>query len=193
MVSTDELKARVTEFFRFDKREIVEISASMLVMGFIFSFNDWHPTQLVVGIQHFLLSIIAVGLSLGFRIGCQKIYALSEGYKAEFKVWWLGLFISFLIVFITTLLTSKALPIALVGTVATTFMVKQRLGEFRYGHGYGDSAFIGLWGILGSLLAAIFFAILLHFSPDNYFFNQGLLFNVVFAFSALIPLPQFWL
>ena len=44
---------------------------------------------------------IGIAIVLFVRIACQKMYALSQGYKAEFKVWWAGLAICLVVVFIS--------------------------------------------------------------------------------------------
>ena len=188
MVSFRELQARVKEFLRFSKQEIIGLGAAILVTAFIFSFRDWGDEQFefVTGVTHLLTLISVAAVSFGFRLSCQKIYALSQGYLAEFKPWWTGLIIAVIVTFITI----GRIPLIFIGGVVAALMVKQRLGEFRYGFSFFENAVISLWGILGNILAAIIFAIGLHFLPQSYFFSKGLVMNIVMAFCALFPLPQ---
>ena len=188
MVSRPELKARLNDYFRFSRQELSGLAAAVIVLGLIFSFRDWGEEvfDLAIGLQHLVTIIIIIIFSLLFRLSCQKIYALSEGYKAEFKVWLIGLGISFIIV----LLSLGRVPAALVGGMVVSFMIKQRLGEFRYGFSYWNNAMISYWGILGNLIAAILFALGAYFAPESYFFTKGILFNLAMATSILIPLPQ---
>ncbi|MBI4151544.1 hypothetical protein HY496_01125 [Candidatus Woesearchaeota archaeon] len=188
MVSREEFWARTKEFLRFSRTEIVPLILSTLLIGFIFSFRDWgiESFDAVIGLRHFILVSMAAAISIFFRIACQKMFGLSQGYSAEFKVWWAGLLIMLLLSF----LSLGRLPVILIGTVTASLMVKQRLGEFRYGFSYRDNALIALWGIYGNLIAALFFAIGLHAVPESYFFGKGLLLNLVMAFFSLLPFPQ---
>ena len=82
------------------------------------------------------------------------------------------------------------LPLILVGGVVTSFMVKQRLGEFRYGFSYIDNAIISFWGVIGNMIMAIIFAVGLFAFPQSYFFSKGLILNLMMGFCALLPFPQ---
>ncbi len=188
MVSSKELRARIQDFFTFSRQEITGLVFAVLIMAFIFSFRDWGEEQFeaAIGLQHFLLVLIVVIISLLFRISCQKIYGLAEGYKAEFKVWWAGLAIALVLAFIS----NGRLSVVLIGTMSVAFMVKQRLGEFRYGFSYWNNGVIAYWGIAGNMILAILFALGWYLAPQNFFFHKGVVFNLIMGMSALIPLPS---
>jgi hypothetical protein len=188
MTSPIELRHRIKRFLRFSKQELSTIVIATLIMGFIFSFRDWGDTtfNLSMGLTHLILTVLIVFVSIIFKLTCQKLYALSTGYKAEFKVWWAGLIIALVFAFIT----KGIVPLVLTGTIVTSFMVKQRLGEFRYAHNYEENAMAAQWGVYGALIMAMIFAIGLLYFPESYFFNMGVFFNLVMAASALIPIPQ---
>ncbi len=183
-----ELFSRIKDFYRFSKQELSGLIIAILVTALIFSFKDWGTDvfDAAIGFRNlFLVTIIAL-ISFWFRISCQKIYAVNEGYKAEFKVWWAGLVGALLIAF----LSFGNIPLVIIGGMVTSFMVKQRLGEFRYGHSMGNEAFIGMWGIFGNLILAILFSIGLLAVPESYFFSKGLQLNMIMAFTSLLPFPQ---
>jgi len=188
MVSFKELNARVKTEFHFSQQERSGLVIAILFSAFIFSFRDWGTDHfdLALGLQNLILTIVIATTSFLFRFSCQKIYGLSKGYKAEFKVWWTGLIIALLLAF----LSAGRLPLIIIGGIVASFMVKYRLGEFRYGFNYNDNAMIGLWGIYGNMILAVIFAIGLYFAPQAYFFQKGLIFNIIMAFCSLIPLPQ---
>ncbi len=179
---------RIKENFEFNRQELVSIIILILVTAFIFSFRDWGDEvfDLGMGLSNWFTILIVMAISLFFRMSCQKIYGLSQGHKAEFKIWWAGLLVSFLVVIVS----NGYIPLILSGSMVTSFMVRQRLGSFRYGFSYGVNGIIALWGILGNLILAIIFAIGSYFFPQNYFFTKGLILNVIMAFCSLIPLPQ---
>ena len=188
MAGQQELKERIKDFYKFSKQEIFGLLVAVLVTAFIFSFRDWGEDffDFIVGITNLTVMVIIVALSFLFRISCQKIYALGQGYKVEFKIWYLGLFIALIVAFIS----AGRVPLVLIGSAIAALMVKQRLGEFRYGFSYIDNANIAFWGVLGNLIAASIFAIGLYVFPQNYFFSKGLLLNTIMALCSLLPLPQ---
>jgi hypothetical protein len=188
MVYYKELIARVKAHYTFEKQEWAGLLVSILVGGLIFSFRDWGAEQFdaTQGFTNLITMIIIVAISLWFKFTCQKIYGLGQGHQATFKVWWLGLGISLIICF----LTLGRFPLILMGGMVTAFMVKLRLGEFRYGFSYWVNGMIGMWGVFASLLLALIFATLSYYYPASYFFSQGIIFNILLAWCTLIPLPQ---
>jgi hypothetical protein len=188
MVSTQELSSRIKDFFKFSRQELVGLLAAIIVTAFIFSFRDWGDEQfsVTIGFTSILITAIVALMSFLFRLSCQKVYGLSQGYRAEFKVWWVGLAIMIVFAFVT----KGYVPIVIVGGMFTSFMVKQRLGEFRYGFSYSQEAVICFWGVLGNLIMAIFFAVGVLALPGNYFFEQGLMLNLMMGLCTLFPLSQ---
>ena len=86
MASQRELYARIQQYFRYSRQELTGLMAVILVLGFIFSFRDWGADTFDpgTGFAHLLAVIIIAAITVFFRTACQKIYGLSEGYKAEF-------------------------------------------------------------------------------------------------------------
>lgn len=186
MVSFQELTSRVKDFLRFDRQELTGLIPAILVTAFIFSFKDWgEPFNIAIGLRNLIIVALIAAVSFFFRIGCQKIYALGRGYKADFKIWWAGLLIALVIAFIS----KGRIPLILAGTVVSALMIKQRLGEFRYGFSHSQAGVIALWGVLGNLILAVIFALGLFYFPQSFFFSKGLLLNLVMAICSLIPLP----
>jgi hypothetical protein len=188
MVSKKELMSRIQDFFSFSKQEIIGLVVAVLAVGFIFSFRNWgeETFNLISGLKNFVLVLIIAAISFFFRLSCQKIYGLSQGQKAEYKVWWNGLAASLVIIFISL----GRVPLVLAGGMISSLMVKQRLGEFRYGYSNWVMGVTAFWGILGNLIMAIIFAIGLYFFPGSFFFNKGIILNLIMAFCALLPFPQ---
>lgn len=188
MVNYKELIVRVKNHLRFNKHELSGILVAILATAFIFSFRDWgaETFNLYEGLTNLAAVLVIAAITVFFRLSCQKIYGLSEGYKAEFKVWWTGIIITLVVAFISL----GKLPLLLAGTMVSSFMVKLRLGEFRYGFSYLTNGVIAFWGILGNLILALMFAIGLYFFPESYFFAKGLIINVIMAWCSILPLPQ---
>ena len=188
MVNFKELVSRIRTDLRFSWQEISSLIAAILVFGFIFSFRDWGTEEfsLVIGLQNFVLAAFIASIAFFFRAFCQKTYGLIEGHKAEFKIWWAGLLISLIVAF----LTKGIVPLVLLGSMVPVFMVRQRLGEFRYGFNYWVNGIISYWGVIGSLILAILFGLGSYLMPESYFFSKGLQFNLIMALCSLLPFPQ---
>lgn len=197
MVYWRELKSRIEDHFKFSRQENLGLIVAIVVTAFIFNFCGWGPSHSckvndfdpAFGLMNMFLVLIIVAVSFYFRIACQKIYALSTGYQAEFKVWWTGLIIAVVIAFITSKLIIL-IPLILIGGINAVFMVRQRLGEFRYGFSYMENGIIALWGVIGNIIMAIVFAVGAYVFPQSYFFSKGVMLNIIFAICALLPLPQ---
>ena len=188
MPSQKEFLSRIKDFFSFSRQERNNLLLALLLLAFIFSFRDWgtESFSLTQGLQHFILMFLVAGMSILFRISCQKLYGLSEGYKIEFRVWWTGMLISLILAFITF----GKIPTILLGGATSAFMVRQRLGEFRYGYSYWQSGMISLWAVYAGLILAIFFALGKFALPESYFFAKGIWFNLIMGLCALLPLPR---
>ena len=188
MVSFPEMVQRWKDHLRFNRTDLLGLLPAILVAAFVFSFRDWgiKTFSFVTGLNNLILMLIVVALSLFFRLACQKAYGLSEGYQVNFKAWWPGLFIMLFLAFVT----AGKVPLIIVGGIVATFMVKLRLGEFRYGFDQFRNAYINMWGPLANLILALFFAIFLFFLPQSYVFQKGLTFNLIMAVCSMLPLPS---
>ena len=187
MVNKQELLARIKEDLRFSKVELSTLLLAGLVTAFIFSFRDWGVDHFdpLMGLRNLLLLCIITAVSFAFRYFCQKAYGLASGNKVDFKVWWWGIVAMIFVGFVSM----GRLPLVLIGGVSVGFMVRYRLGEFRYGHSWSANGFIALWGVLGNLIMAIAFTLGDYFFP-SYFFHKGIILNLIMAACSLIPLPQ---
>jgi Zn-dependent protease len=188
MTSYIEFYHRLKEFLRFSQKELVMVLLAVLVTGFIFSFRDWgaESFDLAIGLRNFIIALFVAFLTFIIRISCQKMMALSVGYKSEFRLWILGIILALIFAFIS----DGYLPLVLAGGMATALMLRQRIGEFRYGLMLSEESWIGAWGIFGNILLTIFFSIGNYFFPESYFFSIGITINLVMAACSLLPLPQ---
>ena len=194
MVRGEELRARIKDYFTFEKQELTILIPAIFITAFMFSFCDWGTGscgeegsfQFWTGLGNLIVVSIIVAVSFFIRFSWQKIYALKEGYVAQFKGWWTGI----LVALVLTLVTNGRVPLVLIGGVVSSLMIRHRLGEFRYGFSYLDNAKISFQGVIANLILALFFAVGLYFFPENYLFSKGLLFNWIMALCAAFPLPQ---
>jgi len=187
MVSRQELQARMQEFFKFSRQELLGLLAAVVITAFIFSFRDWgEQFNAATGIRNLSIMAFIAAVTLAARFSLQKIRCLAEGYKGEFKVWWSGLAAALIIAFLSV----GKIPLVLAGVLANSMLVKHRLGEFRYGISHADNAAISALGIYVNLALATLAGTGLYFLPQNYLFSKALLLNLVMAACSLIPIKQ---
>lgn len=188
MVSFNELKDRIKNHFRFSKQELTGLLVAVLSVGFIFSFRNWGGDQfnLFSGLMNFLFTVIATSIAFFIPIAFQKIYALSVGYKAEFRTWWIGILIALVLCFVSV----GYLTVVLIGGMTSSFVTKQRLGQFRYGTSTEEQGMIGFWSPLGSIISAGLFALFHHLLPKILFFEKGMMISLIFAICSILPIPR---
>lgn len=193
MVSFQELRVRIIDFFRITKKEIKAFLIASAVAAVIFSFCDWGPAgqcsgefSFWLGLVHLLIIFLITFLSLLVRLSCQKIYALNQGYSAHFRPWWNGIGLSAVIGIFSLGKGAVLLP----GRINAEVLGRQRLGEASPTFTYTDNAQIALSGIISHFLLALIFAVGLFAWPDNYLFAKGFALNMIIGFFSLLPLPQ---
>lgn len=193
-----ELRSRISHYFIFTRRELRDLLIVVLVIGFTFSFCDWGPSgscttqdfNFFVGLGNLILLLIIAGLSVGVHESAHRILALSIGMKSEFRIWWGGLISSIIIVFATSSFLPRPISLILPGGVVNAIIVRQRLGEFRYGTKYWDNGIIALYGPLANLALAALAKLMLSFAPQSWFLQKLVFVNVIFAICTMLPFPQ---
>lgn len=193
MVRGEELRARIHDYFSFEKQELAILVPAIFITAFIFSFCNWGQGscgegdfQFWTGLGNLMVVSILVAISFFARLSWQKVYALKEGYLAQFRGWWTGILIALLL----GVISNGRLTLVLIGGAVSSLLIRHRLGEFRYGHSYLDNAKISFHGIAANLILTLIFAIGLYFFPDSYVFGKGLWLNWIMAACTSLPLPQ---
>jgi len=188
MVSLRELGDRMRLDFRFSRQELQGLILAVLFTGFIFSFRNWGGTtfNVISGLKNLSFTIIAAAIVFLFHIAFQKIYALSIGHKIEFRAWMAGLLIGVVLAF----MSAGYLTLVLAGGISLSFIVRQRVGEFRYGHNIEEQGITSFYGVYGCMVAAMIFRIFTYYFPKVLFFEKGILISLIFAICLVLPLPR---
>ncbi len=179
---------QLLEGLTFNKQERNALIITIIVLAFIFSFNQWGPSKeadLSIGLKNFLISIVIVGISVFFHHAGQKITAHINGFKAEHKIWWTGLVIGLLI----AILTNGAL---LILAASGTFVEKttRRLGYKRPTIDLYDYGRIVMWGPMANIfLGASTLTVSWIFNIPEVWVGKIFTFNVLYAFYNLLPFP----
>ncbi len=180
---------KVNRYFPFTFLEARNIIMTILVIGFMYGFDDGSKTfNLVHWTYNMLVSMGIVAISMLIFLTGQRVAGLSAGYRVEFQMWWPGLILALIVTFIAR--GHIWIPIA--GGMLIHHMSGHRLGFFRYGLNMLDNGIIAACGPLFNILFA---TILMQFA--NWFgpasgvpiIDKIYWFNMVFALVNMIPIP----
>lgn len=180
---------KVQRYFGFTFIEARNIIASIIVIGFMYGFNDGQAEwNMVYWSYNMIVSMAIVAVTmLVFQAG-QRFAALSAGYRVEYQIWWPGLILALIITFIAR--GHIWIPIA--GGMYIHHMAGHRLGFFRYGLNMLDNGIIATCGPL----ACVIFGTLLKqlanwFGPETGvpIIDKIYWFCLVFALINMLPIP----
>lgn len=178
----------IKEHLEFNKKEYIDIILASLILSFIFSLSNWDGN--INYIAHLILIIIIVIITLVIHLTTQKIFALYNGYKAEFQISVISLLIALMIAFLTEIPTRNFLLVLVIpGTMVYKAMVKHRIGKWPKGPNFGEMAFITSSGpMINIILAVIFYG--LYQASSLWGFWIIAVINLFFAFGTILPIPK---
>ncbi len=182
-----DLMDKIKRYYKFTQSELRGLIIAILIIAFVFSYDDWGPGNtfvLSIGIYNFFNAILIVALSILVHDAGQRIWALAIGYRLEFKMWSFGLGTAI----VAALLTKGSLPLVIPAGFMLHHLAGHRLGFFRYGINYFGQAMVALAGPLSTLMLIILLKVLSVFSP-NPLIQKAIIFNVIYSITCLIPIP----
>jgi len=185
---------------KFTKKELLHLLSATLVLGFVFSFQEWGTTSfdLTIGLTNLFMAILAAFLALILHELAHKIIAKKQGATTEFRVWsiqriWfkktfkrkipIGIIFPLFFVF----LSNGKITLA---TTETSKIDENPLYRTRkkFPHLTNlETAFIALSGPLASLFLAL---LVKSFSPTDPFFLKFVMLNFWIAGSSMLPFPN---
>jgi len=177
--------SKFRHYFRFSKQEIEAAIISVCLLAFIVSFQEWggQTFELGTGLFNLFIAIIIVGFVLGTQIIVTKLQSLKVGYRAEFKIWWYGLAIGLILVF----LTRGKLWFLAPGGFFFHHLATHRLGWFRYGLNMKETAISCLAGSFATLMIAVVARLLLFVMPESIILGKILTFSLWIALFSMLP------
>ncbi len=182
------MKEIIKEGLKFSKKENISFILVVLVLSFIYSFNEWGSegiTDMFLGLTNWAVSIIIVGVSVLAHHLTQRFSAAIRGFKVEHKLWWNGLIIGLLAVVLTN---GRFMFFGASGMFITT--TKYRLGYKRQAIDLYDYGKIALWGPASNIfLGATMLTTSWIFGIHSELIGKIFTFNVLYAFYNLLPFP----
>lgn len=177
----------VRRYYGFDKDEIKGITIAILVMAFIVSFDEWGVDKfdLMYGLRNFLNAVLILLLSFLVYQTAQRFTAIRSGFKAEWRIWYYGLLIGLILVFVSRGKLWFLAP----GGVIVYHMAGYRITSFRYGLNFWPLGLSAVMGPFSCAVLAIIFKILLGVFPANLLILKAMKINIWFAIVNLLPIP----
>jgi len=177
---------KIKRYFKFTPLEIRSLIIAILAIAFIISFKEWGIGRfdLKLGLFNYFNAILIVALSFLVHISIQRLWALSIGFRLEWKMWSFGLLFGLIMAFLTNGLVWIILP----GGFIVHHMAGHRLGWFRYGINYWAVGLIAVTGPFASILLAAMFKSL-SVVVANSLIQKVIVFNIAFALYSLLPIP----
>jgi len=183
---------KVKRYYGFNKSEVQALVITVLVLGFVFGFDDGRSSfNFAFWLMNLFNCVLLVALSLLVSHSVVRIFNIHFGYKPEFKMSLYGLIFCLIVVLISDS-WGKAIPILLPGFFVVSMMEGHRIGRFRYGINYKILGSISLFGPATNMLLAVLFKGLsaLPFLAGNVLIEKAILINMLFAVYSLIPIPM---
>jgi hypothetical protein len=178
---------KVKKYFKFSNKEWLQILVTTLVSAFILSFTDWgvKTFDISIGFMNLFNTFLIVFLVLLVQESVHRLVALLAGYKVEYKLWWPGLVIGFVVIFFS----NGALKLLAPGGIVVSHLAIHRIGKFRYGPNYNTIGWIAMTGPLSNIFMGIVFKILSGVAPNAPLFTEAANICVLFAIFNMLPIP----
>ncbi|VVB76406.1 Uncharacterised protein [Candidatus Tiddalikarchaeum anstoanum] len=177
------IKRVKTAIESFNKKELLELSLSILALAFMFALKD-----IVLGSLWFvsvLIYIVTVSISVFTKIITQKVVAqkfdCAVNYSISYNLLLIGLLVA--------LLLNGSLVFAATGTIIITSAYFTRLGYKFVNLTNMERGIIALSGTITNILLALISLLLYPLSPT--IFQQLININVLMAVFNMMPFPPF--
>lgn len=183
-----ELLFRVRDFFSYTPKEKRDVMLAIAVVTLAFAYNDGSEFfELSKWTANLFLTLIMVSLTIFVHTAAQKVFALQNGFLAEFRAWPIGLLVTFAL----TILSAGHLIVLLPGGLMLFHSTTFRLGKWRYGENVTARGMIAASGAVANLVLATFSLAMsaqLGFMPA--FFGALATINFWYMIYSLLPIPR---
>ena len=178
---------KLRRHLKWKKAEVQDLIITVLVVAFIFAYDDKQPTfALSYWLFNYLKHVLIVSMVVFVYDFAHKAASLFMNLGCEYQKWSNGLLIGVIV----AILSGGKLYVVLPGGVIFHHMVVLRLGHFRYGLNYFTTGFLAAAGPIALLLVATFFKTLALFNVASAFFNHITFICLYFAIFAMLPFPR---
>lgn len=188
MVDYWEFKYRVKRFYGFTREEVISFVISVLMLAFIWAYNDGSKTfHFANWFSNYLKVVLMFAIALFVHVSTQKIVGIYHGYKVEYKYWLTGLILGV----IMTLITNGYIPLLLPGGIILMHLTRLRIGYFRYGLNVWQSSQTALSGAFANVFLVMFLKTIIWqiMGIESIWLEEFFKLNLVFAVYMMLPIP----
>lgn len=190
LLTLNDLRYNMQQYFAFSREEMQGLIIAIIGMSIIVGFNDGAPPpfDFLHWSGNFISVVLIVTLAFIAQESVKRILGLWWGYRVEFKVFYPGLILGFMIT-IMTLGKYWWLWILLPSGIMLHTIEGQRLGYFRHFLRYWDLGAVALMGPLMNIILAVLFKSLYFMMPGNMLLDLAVKINIMLAIGTLLPIP----
>ena len=162
-----------------EKREIIDLIITILVLGLVFSLRDFSVTNI-------LISLFVVGLAFLLHELAHREIARKFGAYATYRIWPMGIVIALLF----GILSGGRIIFAAPGAVYISALKIARWKTESMRLSSEEHGLISASGPLANLGLSLIFLFLNVLYPSGVF-AMGIMINIFLAFFNLLPVPPF--
>jgi len=190
LLTLNDLRYNMQQYFAFNREELQGFIIAIIGMSIVVGFNDGAPPPF--DFLHWSLNFFSVLLIIALAYLAQesvkRIMGLWWGYRVEYKVFYPGLILGFMIT-VMTLGKYWWLWILIPSGIMLHTIEGQRLGYFRHFLRYWDVGVVALMGPLANIALALLFKFLYVLMPTNTLLDLAVKINIMLAIGTLLPIP----
>lgn len=177
---------KVKRYYKFNPVEIRGVVLTTLALAFVISFREWGADsfEILTGLYNYLLAVIIVGVSLLVHMSGQRLWALATGYRVEYQLRSVGLYLAIILAFIT----NGGFWLLLSGGFMIHHMSGHRLGWFRYGVNYWALGLISFAGLIATITFMVLLKTISLIAPSA-FLTKFIAFNAFYNIYCILPIP----
>jgi len=179
---------KVRRYYPFTFLEIRNIMITIILIGFMYGFNDGRPKfETIPYFYNMLVSMGVAAITVLVFVSGQRFAGISAGYRVEFQMWWPGMVVALIITFIAR----GWIWIPIAGGMLLHHMSGHRLGFFRYGLNMLDNGIIASCGPLACVVYATIVKQIAVWTnlASLPIINKMYWFALVFAVVNMLPIP----
>lgn len=185
----------------FTKKEINHLTIAIIILGIIFSFNEWgvKTFDFLLGIKNLLRAIILSSIILLTQIYSEKLYGKKIGTFVFYELWiikpfkgvrWFiktKIYAGIIVPLLFSILSNGSIALPLVGSFSTQETQIKRTGRrFSRLTDFEESK-IAFLGIITNLVFIILFKLLSYTNIP--FFQKGMYIASTIAIVNILPIP----
>jgi len=190
LLTLNDLRYNMQQYFAFNREELQGVIIAIIGMSIIIGFNDGAPPpfDFLRWAGNLISVILIVTLAYLAQESAKRVMGLWWGYRVEYKVFYPGLVLGFMIT-VMTLGKYWFWWILLPSGIVLHTIEGQRLVYFRHFLRYWDLGVVALLGPLANILLALFFKFLYILMPTNTLLDLAIKINIMLAIGTLLPIP----